>query len=113
MKYCDSFKSQNGVTLRHFGIKYIALYSTGPEPAPISLCFASKEPELLLIFKVILSNSFSGFLKVFQMFSLDSAGFSLIFSPALVSDHFQRIFLFLFFFLFGCLGHQMNRFVYT
>lgn len=38
----------------------------------ISLYFTSKQPNTLVIFKVLLSNSPPGFLKVFQHFSLDT-----------------------------------------
>lgn len=44
----------------------------------ISLKFiSSKEPDLFVIFKVLLGNSFPDFLKVFECFSLDTS-FSVI-----------------------------------
>lgn len=37
----------------------------------ICLCFASKEPDFLVGFRTVISSSPSGFLKIFQFYSLD------------------------------------------
>ena len=62
------------------------------EPPLISLYFPFKQPDFLVTFKAVLNKRSPGFMKVFQSFSLYGHWllFSLIFSPVLVPEHFQR-----------------------
>lgn len=59
-----------------------------------SLYFASEEPEFVVTFPLVLSNSSPGVLKVFQRFALDIGWFFTHFQSIVVLDHFQMNVLF-------------------
>lgn len=79
-KACSSFypENTNVVVISEFRKKKVIatlplrILCRNLDQLLISLYFTSKEPDLLVIFRVLLSNSPPGFLKVFEHFSLDT-----------------------------------------